>query len=49
MSNSYNHQAFVKEGQKKEQEFANLLVLKHGGIVTHSDRNTDMKDHIDIF
>ena len=49
MSNSYNHQAFVKVGAEKEQEFADLLVLKHGGVVTHSDRNTDIKDHIDLF
>ena len=49
MSNSFNHQSFLKAGAEKEQEFANLLVLRHGGVVTHSDRSTDMKDHIDIF
>lgn len=46
MSNSFNHQSFLKAGAEKEQEFANLLV---GGVISHSDRSTDIKDHIDLF
>lgn len=49
MSNSFNHQSFLKAGAEKEQEFANLLVLRNGGIISHSDRSTDIKDHIDLF
>ena len=49
MSNSFNHQSFLKAGAEKEQEFANLLVLRNGGVISHSDRSTDIKDHIDLF
>lgn len=49
MSNSFNHQSFLKAEVKKEQEFANLLVLRNGGVISHSDRSTDIKDHIDLF
>ena len=49
MSNSFNHQSFLKAGAEKEQKFANLLVLRNGGVISHSDRSTDIKDHIDLF
>ena len=49
MSNSFNHQSFLKAGAEKEQKFANLLVLRNGEVISHSDRSTDIKDHIDLF
>lgn len=41
--------SFLKNGQQKEKEFAQILINNLGGTVIYASKEVDMFDHIDLY
>ena len=40
---------FLKIGQQKEKEFAQILIDNFEGTITYPSKKVDMFDHVDLY